>query len=526
MGVANDAAYVTPFSMDMASQEKTYPSLLHCCVCLEVFIEPKVLPCCHTFCKRCLVKLIGEYSELEAAAPLLQSGQGTDLDDLAREQCLVCPQCRAQHKIASIDGLCTDFALENQIRKEGLAEKKVTTKELNCDSCDGHDTVKKFCKTCLEYLCDECSQSHRRMKRFRGHELTAITEIDPDQQNVSSPSSSKSHHCSVHQSEAIQLYCKSCDKLVCVKCVVNAHKGHNFLEMHSCTQALIDEELTTLTAPVRDLLQSSQSNIEYVTNVEKVTNNMAADLQSTINQVFDSYIATLEARRAMLLAESERKCNSMLKVLWSEKDGLEKTCTELTAVLGFTERLRNCTDTKEFLSLASQALPRLAQLKERTWDDKNVLQVEGCCLDFQVPKGLESEVLSSVGELEETHLPLCRVDLPQMIYCGVEQKVKFVILKRSKNCRPMVDTVPSVNVTNTSRFGHRSVDVVVTSDDSKSHRDTWIATFTPAYTGQHQLTVSLGSTNAHSTTFTTFEVAIRRSKKTKINEFYLSPHFS
>ena len=66
---------------------------------------------------------------------------------------------------------------------------------------------------------------------------------------------------------------------------------------------------------------------------------MAADLQSTINQVFDSYIATLEARRAALLAESERKCNSMLKVLWSEKDGLEKTCTELTAVLGFTERL-------------------------------------------------------------------------------------------------------------------------------------------------------------------------------------------
>ena len=88
----------------------------------------------------------------------------------------------------------------------------------------------------------------------------------------------------------------------------------------------------------------------------------------------------------------------------------------------------------------------------------------------------------------------------------------------------MVDTVPSVNVTNTSRFGHRSVDVVVTSDDSKSHRDTWIATFTPTYTGQHQLTVSLGSTNAHFTTFTTFEAAIRRSKKTKIDQFYLSPH--
>lgn len=109
------------------------------------------------------------------------------------------------------------------------------------------------------------------------------------------------------------------------------------MEVNSATQAYIDEELASLVIPIHELLQLSQSSIEYVTNVEKVTNDVASNLQSKINQAFDSYIATLESRRAALLAKCENRCNSMLTVLWSERDCLEKTCTEITTVLGFTE---------------------------------------------------------------------------------------------------------------------------------------------------------------------------------------------
>ena len=56
---------------------------LNCIVCRELFTEPKVLPCCHTFCKKCLEGILEKAEEKEK---------------------LVCPQCRAEHKVTTDSG--------------------------------------------------------------------------------------------------------------------------------------------------------------------------------------------------------------------------------------------------------------------------------------------------------------------------------------------------------------------------------------------------------------------------------------
>ena len=63
-------------NLEMARKEVD----LKCAVCLELFTEPKVLPCCHTFCKKCLEGILEKAEEKEK---------------------LVCPQCRAEHKVTT-----------------------------------------------------------------------------------------------------------------------------------------------------------------------------------------------------------------------------------------------------------------------------------------------------------------------------------------------------------------------------------------------------------------------------------------
>ena len=51
---------------------------LTCTVCLDIFTDPKVLPCCHTFCLECLKEILGK---------------------AATQENISCPQCRVEHKV-------------------------------------------------------------------------------------------------------------------------------------------------------------------------------------------------------------------------------------------------------------------------------------------------------------------------------------------------------------------------------------------------------------------------------------------
>lgn len=65
--------------IEMAEQSTV--NVTTCAVCLERFIEPKVLPCWHTFCKKCLEGILGQCESKEK---------------------LTCPQCRAEHQVKVI----------------------------------------------------------------------------------------------------------------------------------------------------------------------------------------------------------------------------------------------------------------------------------------------------------------------------------------------------------------------------------------------------------------------------------------
>lgn len=279
---------------------------------------------------------------------------------------LTCPQCRAEHRIIGpngVDGFLTDYIAESHLKERDANSSVGAKSSLKCDGCENSEPVVAFCDTCFEYLCDFCSVAHKRLKRFMEHSVKDVGDIDLNETNKEAIASRKSL-CRQHPNEVIQLYCQECDTVVCNKCIVSSeHQCHRLTEINSQTRSVIDKKLTELSTTVDEELKLHIENLKYVKKVEKVTSDMANKLQDKINKTFDSCVAELEARRKELLAESESKCSAKMKILWSERDCLERAIADSSTTMEFTKRVRECKNDQDYLQLTSQVLPRLRKLE-------------------------------------------------------------------------------------------------------------------------------------------------------------------
>ena len=319
---------------------------------------------------------------------------------------LTCPQCRAEHKIGpnGVNGFLTDYIAGSRL-KEQEASSVSATRTLTCDGCESSEPVVAFCDTCFEYLCDFCSNAHKRLKKFMDHSVKDLADLDEVfKEDIPSRKPSALYLCLQHPSEIIQLYCLECDTVVCNKCIVSSeHRGHEFTEIDSQTREEVDDKLVSLSTTVDEELKQQMDHLNYVKKVEKVTSDMASELQEKINYTFDSYAAGLEARRTELLAESESKCSVKMKILWSERDSLERTIADMTTTQNFAKQVRKCKNNREFLQLTSQVLPHLRKLESWEWNDESIEDVENFSLNFE-ESDITVDLISEACYLEELYL--------------------------------------------------------------------------------------------------------------------------
>ena len=120
-----------------------------CSICLEVFDNPKSLPCIHGFCLRCL--------------------EHNFVDKMPGEK-VPCPLCRKGFKIPSdgLEGLQHHFFIQHLVDAKKASSK--FTGDVACQACveenDGTgaeiSAATIYCIECSESLCEKCSRPHRR----------------------------------------------------------------------------------------------------------------------------------------------------------------------------------------------------------------------------------------------------------------------------------------------------------------------------------------------------------------------------
>jgi len=240
-----------------------------CPICLEVFDNPKSLPCIHGFCLRCLE---GYFKH---------NPPGDEVP---------CPICRKPFKIPSdgLGGLQHHFFIQHLVDARNAASK--SPDEVACEVCleenegssEEISTATVYCIDCRQKLCERCSRPHRRMKGG-AHQVKPLG-AELEQEVIQLGGS----YCNKHEDEQVKLYCYDCNENMCVLCFAVSHRNHN------------SGEIRDLADSFRPRIEEDDENVlSAITTVRQQSEKMKRDASAFACKVEDTKKKVVHAAKAI-----------------------------------------------------------------------------------------------------------------------------------------------------------------------------------------------------------------------------------
>ncbi|VDI41365.1 Hypothetical predicted protein [Mytilus galloprovincialis] len=98
---------------------------------------------------------------------------------------------------------------------------------IGCQLCQGRNTIQWKCTNCQLLMCTICKDNiHLRIAR--DHKIINIKDIGELDSGESFNFSDV--HCNEHSNQVCCSYCRTCKTVVCLKCVMKVHNGHQFVD--------------------------------------------------------------------------------------------------------------------------------------------------------------------------------------------------------------------------------------------------------------------------------------------------------
>ncbi|XP_011407248.1 PREDICTED: E3 ubiquitin-protein ligase TRIM71-like [Amphimedon queenslandica] len=358
------------------------PIPLVCGLCSEYYTDPLILPCLHSFCMKCLVKIKEE--------------QG-------REESLKCPTCDANVPLPSgkVKGLTQNLWLAHKVLEATVREKISSKDSIPCDQCtsSSDDASVAFCCSCCLFLCDFCKKGHKRMKKTVHHELIELGGKKIG--DVSPVVSRQPTYCAVHDDEKIKFFCQDCEMLVCRDCFIVTHKDHNRIEYteegDAAREALKESAAKCHEAKVSGTFFESIANGEEML---RQIDTRKEEIEKEIEETFTKLKTILEERRRYLLAETE-------EIASAKKESVKKQLNEFQrlengVLLGcqLAQSVSECVDSGEVLSIKKLITDQLERCLKASKEHPREIQEDGVILTKLEAVGISNEINGFGGVFE------------------------------------------------------------------------------------------------------------------------------
>ncbi|XP_006817883.1 E3 ubiquitin-protein ligase TRIM56-like [Saccoglossus kowalevskii] len=273
-------------------------NVLLCAVCQERFTSPKILPCVHTFCEKCLKTWVEK-----------NGGQ------------LTCPTCRKSHIIppGGIGALNNNLFINDVL--EMFSNVKIGQDMLKCEVCASAASF--WCKDCVQFFCQECSVPHNVMRVTKNHKVITVEEYQ-ELEKSAQRHLIRPQFCPNHPDNQLVLFCDVCQVTACIQCGLINHNGsdHRMISMEDALKKYTPN-LHHLIDELNKSVTSLKSGEEKQNQAMKLFKREQVSEEKQIKQHAADIINRVKQEEQKLLTKVTEVCGKRDKELQAQLDHIE-----------------------------------------------------------------------------------------------------------------------------------------------------------------------------------------------------------
>lgn len=299
---------------------------LMCAMCFRSYADPRVLPCLHVFCLHCLEQAVRRQR------------------DVAYIRCPCCPRVTYLTD-DGVGGLVPAFHLHHLFDIQEILQKTASSGGDTVEGCEkcGEGKSTSYCRDCGQCICDQCVITHKKWRELDGHEIVSIQEVQKEAASMLS-FKRKMLLCPKHTNRELDVYCETCDQLVCRCCQAQIHSRHH-CDLVAASFARHRQVIEAKVNPLKAHLEAvNQALINMDANANAIVTQRDA-LEEEIVSTIQGLQTRLEEMKGKFLSTLNKLTDRKLDRLASQKETIEVVQAQLTGTVHFAEeRLSTGTD--------------------------------------------------------------------------------------------------------------------------------------------------------------------------------------
>ncbi|KAI8507001.1 hypothetical protein Bbelb_154400 [Branchiostoma belcheri] len=456
---------------------------LTCAVCMGLYEDPKLLPCFHTFCRKCIESVANN------------SGGRR----------FKCPLCRVNVMLPSpvFSGgaakISSNFYISKLLDFRKLKLSRTT--HVQCQMCRTGTLATAMCGDCTFLLCNNCVITHRNTPALKDHVIIDSYDLD---NSTKRSEYARQIYCPKHTGQRATFYCEPCKCLVCIYCTVDNHKDRPG-EKHDPKE--LDKVVPTCKDMIKGLMGKTKAAVSTKSReVEDINRDLAAtarncdQVEKEIKQHFEKLVSKLEQEKNELVTQLHRVGKDKRDELIQKKEEKERGLRETKEGLVFCQNVLDRNSNTEILLLRQQMEERLQLLASQKSGTNSMLSLVDCGVVSFQPLNLSS---ISVGSLSVITGFTLDVDGPavESLPCSVTVTASSTVGLTDGDVAPQIEVTspPPMNlmrliktamIQTTAR--HASPPLAAGQGQTSRGSRIWVAEWRPQQSGKHRLQVCVG----------------------------------